>query len=152
MVIGKPSVAWSSLSIENAEGGAGSGIDGGCRTFVLRPSGKNSKPGPLRNETCDFEVVEWVLRKLIFLSGGRIGGKSKLVFLPAFRMVPSSFLGNEKLTLNSDDLPRNRVSSGNELDAVMSSWGGGIGKRRGLPGAEGERKDAGEPFSEGAVN
>jgi hypothetical protein len=74
------------------------------------------------------------------------------VFLPVFRMVLSSFLGNEKLALNSDDLPRNRASSGNELDAVMSSWEGGIGKRRGLPGAEGERKDAGESSLRGSLN
>jgi len=151
-VTGSLSVGFSSRFVGGAEGGTGSGIDGGCGTFAPRLSGKSSKPGPLCNETCDFEAVEWALRKFIFLSNGRIVARSKLVFLPVFRPVLSSFLGNEKLASNSDDLPRNRVSSGNELDAVMYSWGGGIGKRRGLPGAEGEIKDAGEPSSGGAVN
>ena len=129
------------------EGGAGSGIEGGRGVFVPRLSGKSFKPGPLGNEMCDFETVEWALRKLIFRSNGRIGERSRLGFLPAFRMVPSPFLGNEKLGLNSGDLPRNMVSSGNELDAVMSSREGGNGKRRGLPGTECEKKDAGEPPS-----
>ena len=127
-------------------------MDGGNGTFVLRLSGKSSKLGPLCNETCDFEAVEWALRMFIFLSDGRIGEISKLVFLPVFRTVPSSFLGNEKLALNSDGLPRNRVSSGNELDVVMSSCEGGMGKRRGLPGAEGEKKPVGEPSSGGPAN
>lgn len=92
------------------------------------------------------------MRRFIFLSSGRAGGRSKLVFLPVFLVVQSSLFGNEKWTLNSDDFPCNRVSSGNELEAVISPWGGGIGKRRGLPGAEGERKDAGEPSSGGDLN
>lgn len=97
-------------------------MDGGCRTLAPRFSGKSSRPGQLYNETCDFDAVEWALRKFIFLSDGRIVERSKLVFLPVLRIVPSSFLGNEKLTLNSDDLSRpNEVSSVNELDAVMSS-------------------------------
>lgn len=119
MVICGSPLAWSSVSVENVEGGAGSGMDGGCGTFALRFSGKSSTPGQLYNETCDFEAVEWALRKFIFLSNGRIVERSKLVFLPVVRMVPSSFLGNEKLVLNSDDLSRrNGVSSGNELDVV----------------------------------
>lgn len=97
-------------------------MGGGCGTLAPRPSGKSSKPGQLYNETCDFEAVEWALRKFIFLSNGRTLGRSKLVFLPVFRIVLSSFLGNEKLALNSDDLSRrNGVSSGNELDVVMHS-------------------------------
>lgn len=128
-------------------------MDGGCGTFVHRPPGKRSKPGPLYSVTCDFEAVEWAFRKFIFLSKGRIVERSKLVFLPVFRIVPSSFRGNEKLALNSDDLShRSRVSSGNEPDVAMSSWGGGIGKRRGLLGVEGERRDAGEPPSGGATS
>ena len=144
-MIGNLPVTWSLASIGNAKGGAGSGIDGGCGTFAPRLSGESFKPGPLGNEMCDFETVEWALRKFIFRSNGRIGERSRLGFLPVFRTELSSFLGNEKLALNSDNLPRNRVSSGNELDAVISSREGGNGKRRGLPGTECEKKDAGEP-------
>jgi hypothetical protein len=112
----------SSVSVENDEGGAGSGIGGGCGVLALRLSGKSSRPGTLYNETCDFEAVEWALRKFIFLSNGRTVERSKLVFLAVFRMVLSSFLGNEKLALNSDGLShRNGVSSGDELDVVMHS-------------------------------
>lgn len=127
-------------------------MDGGCGTFAPRLSGMSFRPDPLCNETCDFEAVEWTLRKFIFLSSGRIGERSKLVFLPVFRIAPSPFPGNEKLALNSDALPPNRVLSGNELDAVMSSCEGGNGKRKGLPGAEGDKRDAGEPPSRGPAN
>lgn len=108
------------MSVGNVEGGAGSGIDGGRGTLTPRLSGKSPNPGPVCDETCDFEAVEFALRKFIFLSSGRMGGRSRLVFLPVFRMVQSSFLGNEKSALNSDDLPCKKGSLGNELDAVIS--------------------------------